>query len=66
MYALCVPIFFRMAVLGHADTIFFSNGSSRPCRYEFFFRMAVLGHADMNFFQMAVLGHADMNFFQKI
>ena len=42
--------FFRMAVLGHADTNFLSNGSSRPCRYEFFFQMAVLGHADMNFF----------------
>ena len=57
-------IFFRMAVLGHADMIFFSNGSSRPCRYEFFFQMAVLGHANMIFFQMAVLGHANMIFFQ--
>ena len=65
MYALCVPIFFRMAVLGHADMNFLSNGSSRPCRYEFFFQMAVLGHADIIFFQMAVLGHADMNFFFK-
>ena len=39
-------IFFQMAVLGHADMKFFSCGSSRPCRYEFFFQMAVLGHAD--------------------
>ena len=54
-----IIIFFRMAVLSHADMIFFSNGSSRPCRYDFFRKYKKKLKKDFhNYdFLMAVLGH---------